>query len=229
MVCCMKPFFVTIVALLLCSHLSLLAQNWLEQTTTALNEKQWESAIGLFSKAVEENADKAEMYFWTRVDKRSESATGMLEALAVHHVHGRNFDKAYLFYKELTRMHPENVNYLAARAEAEAYRGKEENAVRTYEQVLMLDPNHLHANIFVGNYYFIEAENSKEGVDKEYKRIASPTRMQHANYKERLAELYQSSYEKAKNYLQNAVRQGSSLEIRRTLKRIESVREKVEK
>ena len=41
-------------------------------------------------------------------------------------------------------------------------RGKEKDAVKTYEKVLMLDANNLQANIFLGSYYYLQAEREKE-------------------------------------------------------------------
>lgn len=225
----MKTFTLTFLVLLMGPMFSLRAENPLEQVTTALRNKHWENAVQLFVKAVKEDADRAEMYYWTRVDKECESSPGMLEVLASHYSEALQYDKAFLFYKELTRIYPENLLYLAFRAEMEALRGKEEDALKTYEQILRIDPEHFNANTFVGNYYFIKAENKKEGVDKEYKRISSPTKMQYANYKNQLAKLYQTEYAKAKVYLQNAIRKSSSQGIKRTLNRIEQLKEKVEK
>ena len=47
----------------------------------------------------------------------------------------RNYDKAYLFYKEFLQRHPEDVPALVSCAEMEMMRGKEKDALKTYETV----------------------------------------------------------------------------------------------
>ena len=37
------------------------------------------------------------------------------------------------------------------------------------------DVNHLAANIFVGNYYYLMAEQEKQQLMRDYKKISSPT------------------------------------------------------
>ena len=90
-------------------------------------------------------------------------------------------------------------------AETEVCRGKEEEALQTYQKVLSLDANNLDANIFVGNYYYLKAEQEKQQLMRDYKKINSPTRMQYARYKDGLSRLMTERYGKAKEYLQNVV------------------------
>ena len=74
----------------------------------------------------------------------------------------RNYDKAYLFYKELLQRKPNDVGYLVSCAEMEVARGKEQEALRTYKKVMELDADNLAANIFIGNYLYLMAEQEKQ-------------------------------------------------------------------
>lgn len=49
-----------------------------------------------------------------------------------------------------------------------------------YEKVLQLDADNLAANIFLGNYYYLMAEKEKKRLDTDFKKLASPTKMQYA-------------------------------------------------
>ncbi|MCQ5137498.1 hypothetical protein NE628_14930, partial [Coprococcus eutactus] len=79
------------------------------------------------------------------------------------------YDKAYLFCKELLQKFPNDVKWLLTCAETEVCRGKEEEALQTYQKVLSLDANNLDANIFVGNYYYLKAEQEKQQLMRDYK------------------------------------------------------------
>ena len=154
------------------------AEDVLQKVSVAMTAEQWEQAVSLFRQAIQLNADKSEMFYWTSVDKASSVGTKMAQELAFHYKTMRNYDKAYLFCKEVLQKNPNDVKWLAACAETEVCRGKEKDALLTYQKVLSLDVNHLAANIFVGNYYYLMAEQEKQQLMRDYKKISSPTRMQ---------------------------------------------------
>ena len=81
--------------------------------------------VSLFRQAIQLNADKSEMFYWTSVDKASSVGTKMAQELAFHYKTMRNYDKAYLFCKEVLQKNPNDVKWLAACAETEVCRGKE--------------------------------------------------------------------------------------------------------
>lgn len=195
----------------------------LPKVSAALAAGQEEQAIALFGQAIIGNPDKSEMYYWTTVDKNSSVCPKLASKLANYYKKARNYDKAYLFYKELLQKNPNDVNYLNGCAEMEVCRGNEDEALRTYEKVLELDANNLAANIFVGNYYYLMAEQEKQTIENEYKKIAAPTRMQYANYRDGLSRLLSTRYEKAKEYLQNVIRQFPSTEAQKTLNKIQLI------
>ena len=177
------------------------AEDVLQKVSVAMTAEQWEQAVSLFRQAIQLNADKSEMFYWTSVDKASSVGTKMAQELAFHYKTMRNYDKAYLFCKEVLQKNPNDVKWLAACAETEVCRGKEKDALLTYQKVLSLDVNHLAAN----------------------KKISSPTRMQYARYKDGLSKLMTDGYGKAKEYLQNVIRQFPSAEVMKTLEKIKKM------
>lgn len=134
------------------------ADELLSKVSDALSEGKDDYAVSLFRQAANAGEDRTEMFYWTNVDKSSEVAPRLADVLAVHYKEMRNYDKAYLFYKEFLQRHPEDVPALVSCAEMEMMRGKEKDALKTYEKVLMLDADNLQANIFLGNYYYLQAE-----------------------------------------------------------------------
>jgi len=197
--------------------------DYLSQVTTAISNKNWDGAVELFSKAIKADAFKSEMYYLTQVDKSSAVCHRLAYQLASFYQKTRNYDKAFLFYKELTQLQPNNVKYLNGCAEMEVMRGKEENALRLYERALELDRDNLAANIFIGNYYYLEAEKEKQKIETDFRKITTPTRMQYARYRDAIDAVVSSKYAKAKEYLQNVLRTFPSAEAQKTLNKILAV------
>lgn len=211
---------------LLSFPLLLLAQSGeglLSKVSAALSAGQEEQAVVLFAQAISANSEKSEMYYWTTVDKNSDVCSKLASKLAAYYKKARNYDRAYLFYKELLQKTPNDVNYLSGCAEMEVYRGNESEALRMYEKVIGLDTDNLAANIFIGNYYYLTAEQEKQKMENEYKKITTPTRMQYGHYRDGLSHLLSTRYEKAKEYLQNVIRQFPSTEAQKTLNKIQLI------
>lgn len=168
-------FFLSLV-----NPLVLLAQSagdLLPKVSEALSEGKDDYAVSLFRQAAAAGVDQAEMFYWTNVDKNSSVAPRLINELATYYKKKRNHDKAYLFYKEYLQCYPEDVPALVSCAEMEMMRGKEKDALKTYEKVLSLDADNLQANIFLGNYYYLQAEKDKKKLDDDFKKITSPTWM----------------------------------------------------
>lgn len=213
-------------SLFLLSPLSVLAQSvgeLLPKVTEALSEGKDDYAVSLFRNSIDAGVDKTEMFYWANVDKNSAVAPRFASELAVHYQEVRNYDKAYLFYKEFLQRYPQDVPALVSCAQMELMRGKEKDALKTFEKVLMLDGNNLQANIFLGNYYYLLAEKDKKKLDDEFKKITSPTRMQYARYRNSLADVYTNNYSKAKAYLQQVLKLFPSMEAGNTLEKIKKI------
>ena len=158
------------------------------------------------------------------VDEMLHKVSAAIEAgqhgQAVAYKKNRNYDKAFLFYKELSQKTPDNVDYLEAVAEMQVCRGQEKDALRLYENILRLDADNLAANIFLGNYYYLMAEREKKKLESDYRKISSPTKMQYARYRDGLSKLFATGYEKARSSLQKVVLRFPSTEAKKTLDKI---------
>lgn len=205
------------------------AKDLLPKVSDALSSGKDDYALSLFRQAADAGADQTEMFYWTNVDKNSAVAPRMAQVMAAHYKDIRNYDKAYLFYREFLQRYPEDVSALVSCAEMEMMRGREKEALKLYEHALQLDANNLQANIFLGNYYYLQAENNKKKLEDDYKKLASPTRMQYARYRNGLSDVYTDGYTKAKIYLQRVLQLFPSTEAGKTLERIKGVEKELKK
>ena len=133
----------------------------LQKVSAAIEAGQNGQAVSYFRQTIPLNIDRTEMYYWTNVDKNSEISSKLATELALAYKKKRNYDKAYLFYKELLQKDPNNVDCLETCAEMQVCRGQEKDALRMYEKILQLEADNLAANIFLGNYYYLTAEQEK--------------------------------------------------------------------
>ena len=177
----------------------------LQKVSAAIESGQHGQAVSYFRQTIGLNIDRTEMFY-----RRN-----------------RNYDKAYLFYKELLQKTPDNVDYLEACAEMQVCRGQEKEALRMYEKVLQLDADNLAANIFLGNYYYLMAEKEKKRLDTDFKKLASPTKMQYARYRDGLSKVFSTGYQKARNSLRKVISQFPSTEAQKTLDKILRIEKEV--
>lgn len=199
----------------------------LQKVSAAIETGQNGQAVSYFRQTISLNIDRTEMYYWTNVDKSSEISVSLANELAIAYKKKRNYDKAYLFYKELLQKFPNNVDYLEPCAEMQVYRGQEKDALRLYENILQLDADNLAANIFLGNYYYLMAEREKKQLETDYKKISSPTKMQYARYRDGLSRVFATGYEKARNSLRKVVLRFPSTEAQKTLDKILRIEKEV--
>lgn len=199
------------------------ANSFLQKVSQAIAEGKNDYVVSLFRQAASAEIDQAEMYYWTRVNKSSVIAPRLAKELAVLYKEARNYDKAFLFCKEFLQYHPEDVSILVFCGEMQMMRGEEKEAVKLYEKVLSLDANNLQANIFLGNYYYLQAENDKRKIEEDYKKISNPTTMQNARYRNGLSDVFTNSYTKAKIYLQRVLQLFPSTEAVKTLEKIKKI------
>ena len=110
-----------------------------------------------------------------------------------------------------------------------ASRREEEEAADIYRNILRLDNDNLQANIFLGNYYFLQGERERDRLHKSYFHIKTPTRMQYARYRNRLSNIFRNTYSKARDCLRKAARQMPSDGTQHTLDLIEQIRKEAER
>lgn len=199
----------------------------LQRVEKAAKEGQLAQSASYFRQAIGLQIAQSEQFYWTRIDKESAVGRQLLKELADAYKRINNWDKAYLFYRELIRLSPGDVSYLSACADVQVHRGQEKDAAQLYEKVLERDPGHLEANIFLGSYYFLKAELEKKQIEADYKKLSTPTRMQYARYRDKLAQLFSSEYQRAKESLQRVIGRFSSVEAKKALEKISSVEREV--
>lgn len=199
------------------------ADELLRQVSESLAEGREDTAVSLFRQATAVSADRAEVFYWTTLDKDAAVSSRFTEVLATHYSRQRDYDKACLFYREYLKQRPTDVSALTACAEAQLLRGRDKEALALYEKALTLDADNLQANIYLGNYYFLQAEKARRRLDDDYKKLLSPTRMQYARYRNSLSDLLAGSYAKARGYLQRVLRHFPSTEATRTLEKIKRI------
>src|SRR3712207_2659953 len=78
-----------------------------------------------------------------------------------------------------------------------------------------------------GNYYYLMAEKEKEQLENDYKKLSAPTKMQYANYRDKMSKLFSNAYRRARVSLQKVVSKFPSTEARRTLDKISIVEKEV--
>lgn len=187
----------------------------LQKVSSLLTEKKWDAATELFQQAVGKDVERSDIYYRAEVDKSSPVAIPFAIRLAIYYKNTRDYNRAYNYYKLLLTKDPDNASYLSGCAESALGKGQETEAVELYDKVINLNPKNLRANIFLGSYYFMEAERQKHLLDNNFKRIATPTTMQRAHYKDALKALYISSYLKAKHYLESVLKLFPSAEAKK--------------
>lgn len=199
----------------------------LQKVSAAIEAGLQGQAVSYFRQTISLNIDRTEMFYWTSVDKSSEIGSKFATELALAYKKNRNYDKAYLFYKELLQKNPTNVDCMESVAEMLVCRGEEKDALRMYEKILQLEADNLAANIFLGNYYYLMAEREKKQLETDYKKISSPTKMQYARYRDGLSKLFSSGYQKARSSLQKVVLRFPSTEAQKTLDKILKIEKEV--
>jgi tetratricopeptide (TPR) repeat protein len=194
-------FIVCLWAVLPCCLKAQTAAAYLQQVTTQITAKKWKEAADAYRQAIGADVRRAEIYYRTEVDKNIPVAMRFAEELAVYYKNTRDYERAYTYYGQLLEKKPTDVNYLSGSAECAFGLGKTDEAVTLYGQIISIDTNNLRANIFLGSYYFMRAEQSKKQLDKAFLAIKSPTSMQRARYHDDLKALFGGDYTRAKNYL----------------------------
>lgn len=216
--------------LLLFAPVFLLAQSdnlVYEQISANIEGRKWAELKELFHKAVIEDADDAGTFFWKSVDAAKEGKRIMAMELGSYYREKRDYDKACPFYAEMNRLFPSDIMSLSTHAEMEVLRGREKEALLLYERVLTLDANNLAANIFIGNYYYLQADKEKKVLEDGYHKLRTPTKMQYAAYRNGVEELVNAEYSKAKVCLQRVIAQFPSTEVKKTLEKIQTVEKEI--
>lgn len=199
----------------------------LAKLSLAVDEQLYDQAENLFRQVISADVESAEIFYWVHLDRHHAMAFKVAHELATYFEKNYEYDKANVFYKECARFVPEDISKLLAVARTDVLRGKEDEAIYTYEQVLNIQPNNLDANIYAANYYYLQGKLEKQKIEEDYKRIKSPTRMQYAHYRNELDRTFGEKYAKSRSYFQNVLKQFSSVGARKALAEIKVVEKEI--
>lgn len=108
------------------------------------------------------------------------------------------------------------------RAEKHLSKGEDEEALSCYHQVLLLDSRNLSANIFVGNYYYLQGEKERKEIEIVRSKKYKSTNEKYEAYQKALIGLW-PIYVKAKKHLEVVLTQFPSSEVKKTLNHIEEL------
>jgi tetratricopeptide (TPR) repeat protein len=203
--------------------------NVLDQVTAALEQSHWQEADNLYRIAVDVDVFRSERYLNDKVQDNSPARPSMLMYLGDYFRRTRNYDDAYSYYKKLVAANPKDINYLLRLSEMEVQLGKESDALITYQSIYNIDENNLSANIFLGNYYFCEAEKQMNELYNEHQKTVNPTRIQLSAYHDQKVQIYNTNYKRSKKYLETASKRFPSAEVFKTLKKIQHVEDEIQR
>lgn len=200
----------------------------LTKLSLAVEEELYEQAEGMLREVMSVDVESAEQFYWIYLGRQHAMAPKLAHELAAYFEKHSDYDKASVFYREYIQFNSEDTKVLLSLAKVDAFRGEETEAVYTYEKVLELQPDNLDANIYVANYYYLQAKLGRQQVEQDYKRIKSPTRMQYAHYRNELDRVFADKYVKAYAHFQRVLNQFSSVGARKAVAEIEQVKKEME-
>lgn len=219
-----------LLTLLLSLPLTMLAQSdgeLFSKVSMAVDENRYEQAEKLFREAVFDDVENAELFYWTYWDKQGSIAPRLAYDLALYYEKAYNYEKASIFYKECIRYNPQDVKGLLMVARMDVMRGKENEAIHTYEKVLSLEPDNLDAHIYAGNYYYLQGKLERQQVEQNYKRVKAPTHMQYAHYRNELDRVFSEKFTKSRSHFEHVLKQFSSVGAKKALTEIERIKKEI--
>lgn len=191
----------------------------------SLEEEKWDDVVDLFHQFADEDVENAEVFYWVKAANNEEISSKLLLDLAQIYYKEGQFDKSLFMYREYCDKTECSANDLLDIAQVIIDLGDVHLTEQIYEKIATLDPENLNANIFLGNYAYLRAERERKRIEYEFKRIKKPTRMEYAQYRQKLKDLYLFSYTHAQSHLKTAYRKLKSEEIKNTLDHIDVIKD----
>lgn len=99
----------------------------------------------------------------------------------------------------------QSVSLLLQEADQQFREGKTEEARQRYEAVLAQDSSSYDALSWLGNYYYLKGKDALNNLERSYKDISEPSRMQMARHQEALKAVYTNWFAKAEACLLKAL------------------------
>ena len=189
----------------------------------SLENKEWDNVTLLFEEFSMKDPENAEVFYWVRASEVEEISKKLLLTLATNNYKLARMDKALELFRHYCDKEDCSAEELLAIADILIDLGDVRLTRNLYTKVVVLEPNNLQANIFLGNYIYLQAERERKRLDSAYSKIVKPTRMNYAKYRTEMEELFDLFYTKSKHHLEVASKQIKSEEITKTLQHIASL------
>lgn len=221
-------FFIAFISPLMLSAQTQNTDSLMNKLMVGLENQNWEEVTTCFHQFANENPESAEVFYWVKAYDKSALSDVLLLWLAKSYYNKGKQDKALdlvkTYYKNSANL---SVGALLDLAQFLTDLGEVRLTQSIYKEVIKIEPNNLNANLFLGNYLYIRAERERKRVSDIYDQKKRPTRMQYAEYREKLKELYNASYIEAREYLQKAYRMLASAELKETIDHIDEIKKQV--
>lgn len=133
-----------------------------------------------------------------------EEAPQAYRKLATVCFNGRNFDDAIMYADKSLENQSGDSHILLIKMMAQAQSGKVNEAIKTGEDLLALDPENPRANEQVGLLLSRITDMQYDREKKRYDNLANPTRVDYSNTRKKLADISQQ-YRKAIPHLEKAL------------------------
>ena len=193
-----------------------------------LENEKWEEVTVCFHKFANENPENAEVFYWVKAsDKPALSDTLLLGLAKIYYEKGNQTKSIELCKAYIKKDKEFKVDELLTLAQLLTNLGEVRLTQNLYLSVIEKDPNNLNANLFLGNFLYLRAERERKRIHFAFKQKVKPTRMEYAEYRDKIKALYNSSYVKAQQYLQVAYKKVNSAELKVTLDHIEEIKKEV--
>jgi len=121
----------------------------------------------------------------------------------------------------------QEVDTLLHEADSLFSAGKLIEALAVHEKILTFNPACYEANVYIGCYYYLKGQEKLSEIDKAYKTIQTPNRMQLAHYQDQLKSVYQDFYSWADGYVKKALSVRKNDQMQQIISTIDAFRVRI--
>ena len=102
---------------------------------------------------------------------------------------------------DLLKVEPQNEQLLTRLGKLYTQHKQMEDAFLIYSQLIIINPEHHDACLFLGHYYYIQGKKLLQQEDSNFKKITNPRTMEYASYQNNVKEILDREYTTAAKYL----------------------------
>ncbi len=188
-------------------------------------QKNWDKVLALFKPFAQLDPHNAEVFYWLRAAENESIKGKVLPILAKSYLANNNPAKAIELYKEMVLKTTQPVSILLDIAETVISLGDVRVSQLIYEKILEKDSTNLKANLFLGNFIYLRGEKERLRIEYVYSKKKKHTRMEYAEYRKELSNLFDLYYIKSREHLVRANKLRHSVELVNTIQKINDLEE----